>query len=55
MWFQYQQQQPQQQQQKKVHNLQEMSLMSMRSVYDEMGQHGSIRSFSIENSLLSAC
>ena len=40
---------------KKVHNLQEMSLMPLRSVYDEIGQHGSIRSFSMENSLLSAC
>ena len=38
-----------------VHNLQEMSLMPLRSVYDKIGQHGSIRSFSKENSLLSAC
>ena len=40
---------------KMVHNLQEMSLMPLRSVYDEIGKHGSIRSFSMENSLLSAC
>ena len=38
-----------------VDNLKKMSLASLRSVYDEIVQHGSIRSFPIDNSLLISC
>ena len=38
-----------------VDNLKEMSLTSLRSVYDEIVQHGSIRSFPIDTSLLISC
>ena len=38
-----------------VDNLQEVSLTSLRTVYDEVLHHGSIRSFPINNSLLLSC
>ena len=38
-----------------VDNLQEVSLTSLRSVYDEILYHGGIRSFPIDNSLLLSC
>ena len=38
-----------------VDNLEEVSLTSLRTVYDEILQHGSIRSFPITNSLLLSC
>ena len=38
-----------------VDNLLEVSLSSLRTVYDEIVHHGSIRSFPINNSLLLSC
>ena len=38
-----------------VNNLKDATFTSLRSVYDEIISHGSIRSFPIDNSLLLSC
>ena len=38
-----------------LNNLKDATLTSLRSVYDEIISHGSIRSFPIDNSLLLSC